>query len=203
MSGDAMSSKPMHGGAGSGAPVSPLKWLRDLGPYVLIIGAAIALYRVASEISYTEIPGQMGPERWPKIIIALLIGVCAFEIVRRIVVSIRPPRPVANTADEIGDEGFSQQMEAHPMLVAAATAATVGYLLLLGLLGFFIATILYLAAVMWIGGVRRPVFLGVLSLGISFAFSFFFMKLIYVALPLGEGPFKTISLIVMKLVGAN
>jgi putative tricarboxylic transport membrane protein len=29
------------------------------------------------------------------------------------------------------------------------------------------------------------------------------MKLIYVALPLGQGPFARISLIVMKLVGAN
>ena len=199
MSGDAMSSKPMHGGADAGAPVSPLKWLLELGPYVLIVGVAIALYRVASQISYTEIPGQMGPERWPKIIIALLICVCAFEIVRRIVVTLRP-RPAAEAAE---DEGFSQQMEAHPMLVAAATAATVGYLLMLGVLGFFTASVLYLAAVMWIGGVRRPVFLGVLSLTISFAFSFFFMTLIYVALPLGEGPFARISLIVMKLVGAN
>lgn len=202
MSGDAMSSKPIHGGADAGAPVSPLKWLRELGPYVLIVGVAIALYRVASQISYTEIPGQMGPERWPKIIIALLICVCAFEIVRRIVVILRP-RPVAGAAEATEDEGFSQQMEAHPMLVAAATAATVAYLLLLGLLGFFTASVLYLAAVMWIGGVRRPVFLGVLSLTISFAFSFFFMTLIYVALPLGEGPFARISLIVMKLVGAN
>jgi len=189
----------MHGGADDGAPVSPLKWLRELGPYVLIVGVAIVLYRVASQISYTEIPGQMGPERWPKIIIALLICVCAFEIVRRVVVTLRP-RPAAEPAE---DEGFSQQMEAHPMLVAAATAATVGYLLLLGVLGFFTASVLYLAAVMWIGGVRRPVFLGVLSLTISFAFSFFFMTLIYVALPLGEGPFARISLIVMKLVGAN
>ena len=101
------------------------------------------------------------------------------------------------------DEGFSQRMEAHPLLVAAATAATVGYLLLFDLVGFFVATVLYVAAVMWIGGVRRPVFLGLLSLAISFGFSFFFMKLIYVALPLGEGPFAQISLIVMKLVGAN
>lgn len=192
----------MDGGAESGAPMSPLKWLRELGPYVLIVAVAIFLYRVASEISYAEVPGQMGPERWPKIIIALLIAVSAFEILRRIVVWVRS-RPVADAANEMDDEGFSQRMEAHPMLVAAATAATVGYLLLFDLVGFFIATVLYVAAVMWIGGVRRPVFLGLLSLAISFGFSFFFMKLIYVALPLGEGPFAQISLIVMKLVGAN
>jgi len=199
MSGDAMSNKSVHGSAGSGTPVPALKWLRELGPYVLIIGVAIALYQIASRISYTEIPGQMGPERWPKIIIALLICVSGFEIVRRIIVSVRP----RNAAETVDDEGFSQQMEAHPMLVAAATAATVGYLLLLGLLGFFTATVLYLAAVMWIGGVRKPALLGLLSISFGFVFSFFFMTLIYVALPLGEGPFAQISLIVMKLVGAN
>jgi putative tricarboxylic transport membrane protein len=193
----------MHGGADSGAPVPFLKWLRELGPYALIICIAIAFYKVATEISYVEVPGQMGPERWPKIILLLLMAVCAFEMVRRIIQSVRPRPAAADAAGDMDDEGFSQQMEAHPLLVAAATAATVGYLLLLGLVGFFTATVLYMAAVMWIGGVRRPVFLGLLSLGISFAFSFFFMKLIYVALPLGEGPFARISLIVMKLVGAN
>lgn len=202
MSGDAMSSKPVHGGVESDAPVPFLKWLRELGPYALIVCVAIAFYRVAAEISYVEVPGQMGPERWPKIILVLLIAVCAFEMVRRIIQSVRP-RPAADAAGNLVDEGFSQQMEAHPLLVAAATAATVGYLLLFDLIGFFTATVLYLAAVMWIGGVRRPVFLGLLSLAISFAFSFFFMKLIYVALPLGQGPFARISLIVMKLVGAN
>ena len=202
MSGDAMSSKSMHGGADSGAPMSFMKWLREIGPYALIICVATALYRVAAQISYAEVPGQMGPERWPKIILVLLIAVCAFEMVRRIIKSVRP-RPAVDAAGDLDDEGFSQQMEAHPVLVAAATAATVGYLLLFDLVGFFIATVLYLAVVMWIGGVRKPVFLGLLSLAISFAFSFFFMKLIYVALPLGEGPFAQISLFVMKLVGAN
>lgn len=201
MSDDAMSNKP-HGGAASGAPVSPLKWLRELGPYVLIVGAAIFFYHVASEISYTEISGQMGPERWPKIIIGLLIAVCVFEILRRIVVSVRP-RSVVAGEDDLADEGFSQRMEAHPLLVVAATAATVGYLLLFDLVGFFVATIMYLAAVMRIGGVRKPALLASLSLIISFAFSFFFMKLVYVALPLGKGPFAKISLIVMTLVGAN
>lgn len=177
------------------------QWLAYLGPYVLIIGIALAFYYTADRISYSAVPGQMGPERWPKLILGILIAVCGFEIVRRISVAVRGPRS-SSQADQ-ADDGFSQQMEAHPLRVAGASAATIAYLLLFDLCGFFVSTILYLAVVMWLAGIRRPVFVGLLSVALSLVFSFFFMKLIYVALPLGQGPFAQISLFVMTLVGVR
>jgi putative tricarboxylic transport membrane protein len=56
---------------------------------------------------------------------------------------------------------------------------------------------------MWLGGVRRPVFVPLMSVIMGFAFAFIFLNLIYVALPLGQGPFTQVSLVVMKLVGVN
>lgn len=191
----------MSGKAEDGGSVSLTRWVSDLGPYVFIICVGVGLYYIADQISYAATPGQMGPERWPKIIIGMLIAVCAFEIARRVIVSNRGRAAAAPEAAEEG--GFSQQMEAHPLLVAGASAATIAYLLLLDVCGFFVSTALYLAVVMWLGGIRRPLFVSWLSVVLSLAFSFFFMKLIYVALPIGEGLFAQISLFVMTLVGVR
>lgn len=188
-------------GGGHVNPQPFYRWIVDLGPYVFITCIGIALYYTASRISYAAVPGQMGPERWPKIIIGLMIAVCAFEIARRIFTAMRGRASSAQAEDM--DEGFSQQMEAHPLLVAGASAATVAYLLLFDICGFFVSTTLYLAVVMWLAGIRRPVFVPLLSVVLSFAFAFFFMKLIYVALPLGQGPFAQISLLIMTLVGVR
>lgn len=177
-----------------------MSWLTELGPYVFMIGIGVVLYHYANRIVYTPISGQMGPERWPKIVLGLFIAICAFEAIRRGVALLRKGVSRAVSDD---DGGFSQHMEAHPLLVVAAAAVTVAYLLLFDVLGFFTATILYVASVMWIGGVHRPLLVAVLSLAMSFGFSFFFLKLIYVALPLGQGPFMQVSLLVMKLVGVN
>lgn len=191
----------MSGNAENGGPASLTRWVSDLGPYVFIICVGIGLYYIADQISYAAIPGQMGPERWPKIIVGLMMAICAFEIIRRLVVANIGRAAAAPAEAEEG--GFSQQMEAHPLLVAGASAATIAYLLVLDICGFFVSTILYLICVMWLGGVRRPLFVCLLSVALGFAFSFFFMKLIFVALPLGEGPFAQISLFVMALLGVR
>ena len=182
------------------ALMSAAQWAANIGPYLVMIGIGVVLFYFASHIAYQQVPGQMGPERWPKIVIGLFIAVCAYEAIRRIVVATRGLS--AKQGDE-SDDGFSQQMEAHPILVAWAGGATVAYLLLLDYLGFFTATVVYCASIMWLGGVRRPVFVPVMSVIMGFAFAFIFLNLIYVALPLGQGPFTQVSLVVMKLVGVN
>ncbi len=184
----------------SETPMSAVQWAANIGPYLVMIGIGVVLFYFATHISYQQVPGQMGPERWPKIVIGLFIAVCFYEAIRRIVVAKRGA-PVKQ--DEESDEGFSQQMEAHPILVAWAAAATVAYLLLLDYIGFFTATVIYCGTIMWLGGIRRPVFVALASIVMGFVFAFIFLTLIYVALPLGQGPFTKISLLVMKLVGAN
>jgi putative tricarboxylic transport membrane protein len=56
---------------------------------------------------------------------------------------------------------------------------------------------------MWLGGFRRPGWVAVLSVMLSVFLTFVFMKLIFVALPLGQGPFEKISLTIMSLVGVH
>lgn len=177
------------------------KRLGDIAPYTLTLCAAIGLYFVADSIAYTAIPGQIGPDQWPKIILTLLISVCIFEIGRKTLIG-----DVART-DSDPALGFETDLMAshatNARPVFGTVAATVGYLLLLETCGFFLCTLAYTACLMWLGGLRRLTIIAVMAGALSLFFTFIFMKVIFVALPIGHGGFAKISLAIMNLAGVH
>jgi len=70
-------------------------------------------------------------------------------------------------------------------------------------LGFFLATAIYLAAFMLVGRYRRYGVIAVTSVVGSLVFVFVFMKIVYVSLPLGIGPFQSVSTALMALLGIH
>jgi len=91
--------------------------------------------------------------------------------------------------------------ESHPGLLLAGMAATVGYVALVATTGFALTTAVYLAAFLVIGGYRRRKTIAALSIGGSLLLMFIFMKLVYVSLPIGEGPFAQFTILLMKIMG--
>lgn len=182
--------------------MSPALNLRQFVPYVVVLSGAVAFYAIADKIEYSSIPDQLGPDLWPKIILTLLITVCLYEIGRR---AFAFNAPAAPEADAPGADDADPVLEEHgadrPWLVAGTVAATVAYLLAIETGGFFLCTIFYAASLMWFGGIRRiPVIAGI-SLALATFFTFLFMRVIFVALPIGHGVFQKISLVVMTLLG--
>ena len=78
---------------------------------------------------------------------------------------------------------------------------TVGYVLLIERLGFFLCTFIYLAAFMLVGRYRRFGVVLATSLIGSLVFMFVFMKIVYVSPPLGQAPFSEVSFFLMRLMG--
>jgi putative tricarboxylic transport membrane protein len=173
----------------------------DIVPYVLIMGAAVGLYYVADHIAYTAIPDQIGPDRWPKMIIGMLFFVCGFEIVRRLVAG-DAARDVTSESEGL-DASLAMPHTTQPGRVIGTIVVTVVYLFMLDFCGFFSSTIVYSACLMWLGGLHKPAIFIPVAVGLSFLFTFIFMKLIFVALPIGQGPFEKVSLTVMNLVGVH
>ena len=62
-------------------------------------------------------------------------------------------------------------------------------------------TALFLALFSWVGGYRRPVTVAVVSVIGALALLVIFMRVAYVSLPLGVGPFKALSLVLLRLIG--
>jgi len=80
-------------------------------------------------------------------------------------------------------------------------ALTIGYVALLGTLGFFIDTVLYIAALTRAGRYRRWSVITAVSFGGALVFMFIFMKVVYLSLPIGRPPFASVSLLLMQWMG--
>lgn len=174
-------------------------------PYAVVLAAAALLYFFAGRFQFAVKPGELGPDVWPKAILGLLIAVCAFEVARRAragEVARRDAMP-DSAAEAAGQESGDAPPRRLPHLLAAGVVLAIAYVAALGGLGFFLATALFLALFMLVGRYRRlPVVAATSVLG-SLAFVFVFMKVVYVSLPLGVGPFQTVSLWILGLLGVR
>ena len=174
--------------------------LRSIAPYALLFIAAVYLYRDAGAFASAGRPGQLGPDVWPRAVLVLLMAVCGLEIVRRTffvaVDAVRRPAVEGNAEPEASAQRFRG-------CLAGGIALTVAYVLALDWLGFFVSTVLYLALFMLVGRYRRGRVIAATSVVGSLAFVYVFMKIVYVSLPLGRGPFKALSVWILAMLGVH
>lgn len=171
--------------------------LKALLPYAALLAGAAYLYHDAGRFAAAARPGQLGPDFWPRAILVLLIVVCAYEVVRRTLFD-RAVRDEASAADRGGDIDAGERF---PWRLGAGIVLTVAYVLALDILGFFLATAIYLALFMLAGRYHRVSVIALASVLGSLAFVFVFMKIVYVSLPLGSGPFKALSVWLLATLG--
>lgn len=174
--------------------------LRFAWPWAAMLVAALYLYRVAGHFAYAPRPGELGPDVWPRAILVLLIVVCALRMAGYLLGrGIDHPGATA----EAGADSAEETTPRYSRLLIAGIALTIVYVLTMGTLGFLVATTLYLALFMLVGRYRRPVVIALSSVVGSLAFVYVFMKIVYVSLPLGVGPFQQLSLAVLAAFGVR
>ena len=177
---------------------------RALLPYLLVLAAAAFLTWSALHFGYTPRGDRPGPDLWPRAVLALIVVTC---IVRVVTLLRRPADEDHGMLDGVIGEALPEgdREAAHaarfPWLLAIGIALTIAYVALLGTLGFFIDTVLYIAMLIRTGRYRRwPVIVTVAFAG-ALVFMFVFMKVVYLSLPIGRPPFSAVSLMLMQLMG--
>ncbi|MGE0355765.1 MAG: tripartite tricarboxylate transporter TctB family protein [Burkholderiales bacterium] len=173
------------------------KTLRLVLPHGLMLVASVLLYWAATRIeAFTGGGGRIGPDAWPKAIIVFMGLLCAWEIAKRLALRSRgggSEPPAAAQAAPV----------THPGRLAAGVALVFGYVLVVPWIGFFVSTALFLAAFTWFGGLRRPVLATATGLAGSLVLVVMFMRVAYISLPLGEGPFKSLSIALLAAIGVS
>lgn len=184
-------------------------------PYALLLAAAGVLYGVAQRIEYVGPAERLGPDFWPRAILGLLAVVCVYELAKSFLSAdarsaggmlqdylLDSDWGVANDASM---EAVDPQSAALPSVLrlALGMGATLAYVLLVDVLGFFLATAAYLAAFIALGGYRRWGVIGACALGGSLAMVVVFMRIVYVSLPLGAGPFRLVSVALLAALGVR
>jgi putative tricarboxylic transport membrane protein len=181
--------------------------LRKQVPYVIVLLVSGFLYYRATQIDFAAPGGRIGPDVWPKAILALAMLTCAYEILKGFFFP-GDKREVGGVLESIIEAAPAESQpeakgppDSHPALLVIGAAMTVAYAALISTLGFFICTVLFIAGFIWVGRYRRPGVVAAASLLGGLAFMFLFMKVVYVSLPLGVGPFGEISVQLMRLMG--
>lgn len=183
-------------------------------PYALLLAAAGVLYGVARRIEYVGPAERLGPDFWPRAILGLLAVVCVYEIAKSLLsADARSAGGMLQNylldhwgvANDASMEAVDPQSAALPSVLrlALGMGATLAYVLLVDVLGFFLATAAYLAAFIALGGYRRWGVIGACALGGSLAMVVVFMKIVYVSLPLGAGPFRLVSVWLLAALGVR
>jgi putative tricarboxylic transport membrane protein len=173
-------------------------------PYVIVFAIAGYLYFAAGQIEFAAPGGRLGPGFWPKVILLLAMLTCLYEIVKILFFS-KSEHELAGVLQSIVEDAPEAepepQQKTYPYRLLAGIALTVGYALAIEALGFFLCTLLYLAGFMLIGRYRRlGVVLASSTIG-SLIFMYVFMKIVYISLPLGEGPFAQVTFLLMRVMG--
>jgi hypothetical protein len=174
--------------------------LRAALPYAAVLLGVAFMFQQTGSFAALGREGNLGPAFWPRAVLSLLAIVCVLEILR-IALFFRPDRPASADLHSPAPLPSEEDGPRHPALLVGGIAITVLYVPGMEYLGFFLATILYLAAFMWIGRFRRPLVVAVTSLLGTIAFVYVFMKVVYVSLPLGSGPFRQFSTWVLGALG--
>jgi len=186
-------------------------------PHLVMLLASVLLYWSAMQID-TGAAGdahRIGPDFWPKTVIAIMGLLCLYEVVKRLVA--KSTFTAEGLTGEFAHNPSGAAPEATGPAPAGATQAQVEYpgrllggLVLIGAfalgvdwLGFFLATALFLALFMLIGGFSRPLLAGAIGLAGSFLLIVLFMRVAYISLPLGAGPFREVSLALLRLLGVS
>jgi hypothetical protein len=176
--------------------------LKEVVPHAVMLCAAVALYWAAGRID-VETGGRISPAAWPKAIVAIMALLCLYEIVKRLVAShAGSATGLLGGLQGQGKDEHEGPPE-HPRQLFGGIALIAAYVLAVPWLGFFVTTALFLAAFPWIGGLRRPVVAASVALAGSLALIVIFMRVAYISLPLGAGPFRSFSIALLRALGVS
>ena len=158
----------------------PLRLIAPLGGVAL----AVALYPGTWGLDAVA-RGQLGPGFWPRMALIGLAGACAAKLVEE---WRRAPR-----AGVIVAEPAEPAPIARAKLVAGIVSILL-YALLTPWLGFALATAVFVAAFLVLCGMRSlPAIAANVVIG-TIGLLYLFVKVVYLPLPKGDGPFEAVTL---------
>jgi putative tricarboxylic transport membrane protein len=178
---------------------------RDAAPYALFLLVAIVVWLLADRIDFYAPPGRIGPDIWPKAIALFLGVVCTIETLRRVLGSAknRDAQGLLQTLLDRSGEGDGAPPGTNTRRLLLGIGAVAGFVLLVGVIGFVLTTALFIAAFAIIGGYRRYGVVMITALVGALLLTLLFQRVVYLSLPIGVGPFATISLGILAALGVR
>ena len=155
--------------------------------------AVLALYYVAPGVDLAAMTrGVIGPATWPKAMLLCAAAAAALlGLIRQLeLLSLR------SASEPAGD-----QTDYHEARSIGALALLVGYGVAVPLVGIAWATPVFLAGWLLLGGLRRPLLIGLTSILGTLGILYFFVKVSLMPLDRGKGMFEQATVALYRLLG--
>ncbi|RTL48965.1 MAG: tripartite tricarboxylate transporter TctB family protein [Bradyrhizobiaceae bacterium] len=175
--------------------------LRQTIPYVAGLIVSGILYHYAQQIEYTPRQGDLGPDFWPKVTIAVMALICLIEIVRRLLGMNQETHGIAETFEKEDDEEEAESPR-HPRLLIGGIILVLAYASVVTTLGFLLSTFIFLIVFMYLGRYRNHLAIWLTGTGIMLGAALLFMRVAYVSLPRGAPPFDAFTDFIRFIIGA-
>ena len=180
---------------------------RRVAPYVAVLIGASYLYWLATGFDFPRVPGRLGPDVWPKIVLGLLSVTCVVGIANALLsgrqASPDAPAGAGPAARSLLPGDIADAEDDVPSrygLVVLGFALFLVYPVALEYLGFPIATFALMVLFMIVGQWRNPLGILLTSLLGSLVLFYIFRGIVYVSLPLGTGPFQDFTVWLARLM---
>lgn len=154
---------------------------------LLLFIAALALLLVLNaQGHFRSAAGELGPNFWPQVWLGALLALSALDFVVQLRKMRAPP-----------------QARPHETLwlIVIGTLAVAGYALAMTLIGFALATAIFLAGFAALGGYRNMGVLASIAVLSTIVLLYLFVQVVYISLPLGAGPFVEMNVALYRLLG--
>lgn len=178
-------------------------------PHGVMLVASALLYVLASRID-VDTGGRISPALWPKAVIVFMGLLCAYEIVKRLVASsLQSTRGLVEGLDQNPAQAAAAQQAAvlapkpaYRMLLSGI-ALIAAYVIAVPWTGFILTTTVFLVLFPLVGGFRRSGLAVAIGVAGGLVLAVTFLRVAYISLPLGEGPFRSLSLALMRALGVT
>ena len=172
--------------------------LKRIVPYVIILFVSLYFYYLAGHFRFSAKPGNLGPDFWPKLLLALTMVACVYEIIKAVLfLKVVSPKK----AEQEQAAKAESKKKTYPWLLVIGIAMTVAYAYFVTKLGFILCTFLYFALFMIVGRYRKIWAILANSVIGTVVLVVIFMRIVYVSLPLGQEPFSGVTFFVLKMLG--
>jgi putative tricarboxylic transport membrane protein len=140
----------------------------------------LALFAASRGLDDVAREGTLGPGFWPRLVLSGLALACLGKL-------------AGEWRRRAGADAAALVPISHARLVAAV-ALILLYALATPAIGFALASVAFIAAFMALAGARSPLVIAANALGGTVVLLYTFVKLVYLPLPKGGGPFETVTL---------
>jgi putative tricarboxylic transport membrane protein len=161
---------------------------RPLWSLLLFMAALVLLLLLNAQGHFRSAAGELGPNFWPQVWLGALLALSALDFVVELRKARAPAPAQARPRENL-------------RLVVIGTLAVAGYALAMTLIGFALATAIFLAGFAALGGYRNMPVLALIAVASTVALLYLFVEVVYISLPLGAGPFVEMNVALYRLLG--